>query len=500
MKQILSAGQMSSVDTYNIEEMGMPSLVLMERAALSCVEIIENLIHQNKYTSNSVGVICGIGNNGGDGVAIARILHNKGIKSSYIIIGNKEKCSYQLNEEIKIASRYGVNRCELLSEMDSCDILVDALFGIGLSREVTGVYKDAISYINNSNKAVLSVDIPSGYNSDNGSVMGTGVKADYTVTFAYIKKGLLLNECYLNRGDLTVADVGIYINSTNSDSVLDNSAHMCYLLEKSDINKYIPATKASDNKGTRGNVLVIAGSENIYGACYLSAKAALCSGSGLVKIYTHENNIQTIQASLPEAMYDSYSSFDMKKLDELLSRAKSLLIGPGLGTSETSEKILEYVIKNANCPIVIDADGINILAKSKELLICANSTIVLTPHLKEMSRLCNDTVENILHDMEKYAVDFGKEYNVNIILKNFTSFIYTNANNYINITGNEGMATAGSGDVLAGILVSLIGQGVPFDIAPALASLIHGQAGERASLKKGIRQMTASDIIDYLEF
>lgn len=537
MKTILSSNQMSSTDTYNIEELGMPSLVLMERAALKCVEKICE-IAKPEY---EIGVICGPGNNGGDGVAIARILSNMGYKVSYTVLGKSDRYSEQLKKEIEIANNYNVNQVtsyNMLFDLNDCvnanddtttcktsseKIIVDAIFGIGLSREVTGEYKDAIEYINKSSATVFAVDIPSGYSADTGAMLGIGVKADYTVTFAYGKKGLFLSDCYLNKGELTVADVGIYLNNPSANCSVcniskdisnsndngtfksndicafnsDDNAHMCYLLEDSDLKQYIPATKTSDNKGSRGKVLVIAGSKNIYGACYLSAKAALSSGTGLVKIYTHVNNLNAIRAALPEAMYESYSDeINYKSLDNLLTDAKCVLIGPGIGTDIIAEELLKYVVCNAQCPIVIDADGINILSNDVNLLACAKSPIVLTPHLKEMNRLCGAPVKDINLNMEKYATEFCNTNNVNMILKNYTSYIVTPSADFINITGNEGMATAGSGDVLAGILASLLGQGISMDIAPALASYIHGKAGEKASIEKGKRQMLASDIID----
>lgn len=500
---------MALTDKHTIENIGIPSLVLMERAALKCVEKVESIIqsHEILNIDSPIEVLCGPGNNGGDGIAIARMLHLKGFNARYLVLGNEEKYSEQLTEEIKIASNYGVNRVCSLSDLikgssskqseqeNSSKLLIDAIFGIGLSRNISGEYKDAIEYMNKSNAVVLSVDIPSGYNSDTGEVMGIGVRADHTITFAYAKKGLLLSDCYINKGDLTIADVGIYTPIANDDYFAD----MCYILENSDISQYIPATKTSDNKGSRGKVLVIAGSENIYGACYLSAKAALSCGTGLVKIYTHKNNISSIQTSLPEAMYDYYTNFDDKKIAKLLADAKCILIGPGLGTSESALKTLKYVLSSANVPIVIDADGINLLANNARLLTCAKSPIVLTPHLKEMSRLVNASVKDISTNMEQYATEFCNQYNVSMILKNFTSFILTPYGKFINTTGNEGMATAGSGDVLAGILASLLGQGISMDLAPALASYIHGKAGEKASVEKGKRQMIASDIIDNIE-
>lgn len=494
MKQLLSGEQMHAVDKYNIEKMGMPSSVLMERAALACANIIKDRFDR----SNKIGVICGTGNNGGDGVAIARILHLSGYDVLCYILGDVSKYTDELNHQISIANNYKISFVSSLSDLSECSIYVDAIFGIGLSREVTGIYKEAIEFINSKKAKVLSVDIPSGYSSDTGVVLGCGIISDVTVTFAYIKKGLLLNDCFLNRGELLLADVGIYIN--DNDIPYDNNTRMSYLIENIDLDTLIPPTSRKNNKGSNGKVLVIAGSESIYGACYLSAKAALSSGSGLVKIYTHVQNINSIQTGLPEAMYKGYDSFCEQDLNELINWADTIVIGPGLSTNDLQAKILEYVLTNSTCPIVIDADGINIVSKNLDLLKKTKAEIVLTPHLMEMSRLTSKSIDEIKNNMELTATDFCNEYDVNIILKNYTSFISTHLCNFINITGNEGMATAGSGDVLSGILASLLAQGVSMNIAPGLASFIHGTAGEKASNKKGKRQMLASDIIDHLSF
>jgi len=489
MKPILSAAQMQKCDNNTIERHGVPSLVLMERAALSCFEVIEE-----KYPKvRKIVALCGPGNNGGDGVAIGRLLKLKGKEVSIVVLGDKEKFSTQLKDEIDIASSYGLPIFYSYQEnlVEEADLVVDALFGIGLSRGLAGQFESAVIHTNENAKAVLAVDIPSGYDADCGKRLGNvGISANETVTFAYMKKGLILGDCKEAAGDITVADVGIYLETPSED--LD-------LLIDEDLP--LPKRRATANKGTCGKVLVIAGSSQIYGACYLSAKAAISAGSGLVKIYTHKNNIRAIQDNLPEAMYIGYEDFDRDELLAQMDWADVILMGPGLGTKKVSENIVKNVLENTKKPTVIDADGINIVALNKNLLkeAAGRTSIILTPHLKEMERLTGKPLSDINYSMEETAIDFVEEYSCTLILKNFTSIVagLDRPVSYC-ISGNEGLATAGSGDVLAGLVASLVGQKDVSDSynAAVLATSIHGKAGRCASEKYGTRGVLAGDIIE----
>lgn len=493
MKKVLSAAQMKDCDRRTIEEYGVPSLVLMERAALG----VCNVLFEKYPKAKNIGIFCGPGNNGGDGVAIGRILHNMGYTATVIVLGNPEKLSEQLNQEISIAVNYKAD-VGVIGDIqidDNCfdelfedaDVIIDAMFGIGLTRGLSGTFAQIAEFINNSGKPVIAVDIPSGFDTDSGKLIGeVGVKADTTVTFAYLKKGLLLGDCKAAAGEIKVADVGIYGADEDTAELLDDS-----------ILDVIPKRDVAANKGTCGKVLVIAGSENIYGACFLSTGAALTTGSGLVKVYTHNNNIQSIQQNLPEAMYLGYDDYNEAELLEQIKWADTILIGPGLGTSEVSINIVNTILKSAQVPVVIDADGINIVAKNQTLLdeLTGRVPVILTPHLKEMERLCGVPVKDINYDMEKVAKDFAVSHNCVVVLKNHTTVI-SNVNTifYCN-SGNEGLATAGSGDVLAGIITSLLGQGLSAFDAAAAGTYIHGRAGAIATRTTGIKGLLARDII-----
>ena len=485
---------MKEWDSKTIDHYGVPSLVLMERAALA----VCNEFRVFYPTVNSVGIIAGPGNNGGDGIAIARILHTKGYSVKAIVLGDSKKFSPQLRQELEIAGNYGVDIVypwniddvsvkELSKIFKYSEFLIDAMFGIGLTRGLDGDFAIAADFLNQCEKPVLAVDIPSGYDTDSGKLLGkVGVVADKTVTFAYMKKGLILGECKAAAGDVRVADVGIYGNEENTAKLLD-----------ADILRFVPDREITANKGSCGKVLVISGSESIYGACYLAANAALTTGAGLVKIYTHQNNIASIQQGLPEAMYKGYTSFEEAEVLEEINWADAIVIGPGLGTSDVSVSIMDTVCKHANVPVIIDADGLNILSKDLSLLneLASRVPIVLTPHLKEMERLCKIPVGDINYDMENVAKDFAAKHNCTVVLKNHTSVI-ANVNTifYCN-SGNEGLATPGSGDVLAGIIGALLGQHIDVVNAAAAGTFIHGCAGTIATSEVGVKGLLARDII-----
>ena len=491
MTTILSAKQMQYCDKRTIQEHSMPALVLMERAALAVVSTISREFPEAK----SFAVLCGPGNNGGDGVAIARLLQLKMKNVTCIVLGDEEKFSDQLQQEIKIAGSYCIDiKHEMdINAVENADLVIDALFGIGLSRGLSGVFQGAAKLINASAKQVLAVDIPSGYDTDSGKLIGdVGVKADMTVTFAYMKKGLLLGQCKCAAGKIQVADVGIY---------LDDNDKYAMLVDESIFNR-INKRPLDANKGTLGKLLIIAGSDSIYGACYLSAKSALKTGAGLVKIYTHKNNISSIQQNIPEAMYLGYESYNEDELTEQIKWASTILIGPGLGTSQISKSILKQVLDEAKVPLIIDADGLNLLADEEMMYKLRKATtinpVIITPHLKEMERLTGIPVKDINYDMEKVAYKYAEKTGCIVVLKNFTTVVCDRFNSFYINSGNEGLATPGSGDVLAGAIASMVGQKLSPDILTGIlaATYLHGAAGTMAAQRYGVSGVLASNIIE----
>ncbi len=496
MIRILSSYQMRNAEKSTMEDHHIPSLILMERAALSAVDTMaeNNLLSTEEHKKKFV-IVCGPGNNGADGVAVARMLHLRGERVSIAMVGNEEKYTDELKTQIKIAKSYDIP-FKGKAAIEQADVIIDAVFGIGLSRDVTGTFAEILELINTSNGKVVSLDIPSGYDTDTGRTLGVAVKADLTVTFSYIKKGLMTGDCYLNRGKLICTDAGIYVEPDAPKQFSSNISYNYVSRITDDDLRLIPKKTIGANKGSYGKLLVIAGSENIYGAAYLSAKAAMEMGCGYVKVFTHANNVATLMDKLPEAVCIPYKTFDPQALITAMNWTDAILIGPGLSTSSDASEILNTVLNCAHCPILIDADALNILSQDTTRLKEINVPVVITPHLQEMSRLCGDSVKNINLSIEETATIFANRHDITVVLKNYTTFVADKEGCFFCDEGSEALATAGSGDVLAGIIAALLAIGIEKNIAAALGVYIHAKAGNKAAIKKASSNLLASEIID----
>lgn len=533
MDRILTGQGMKAVDNYTIGEVGIPSMVLMERAALSMTEYIKNVISRDK----KVLCICGTGNNGADGIAVARQLVCAGYMADIVIVGNEERGSEEFLAQKAIANNCQVKFLDNVTTREGdaynkvChriqneyDFIVDGIFGIGLSREIEGVVKDLILFINSNiskaNKAgnvlkVAAVDIPSGLNSSTGQIMGCALKANYTITFGTRKAGMYLCNGKDVCGQIIVRDIGF--PSLAYEKCLTNLQSYS-VIEDEDLREYLPR-KAHSNKGTYGKVLVIAGSENMYGAAFLASMAAFKVGAGLVKVITHKANRELIYSKLPEVMINTYESEqdieNIPLIDDILW-ADSVLIGPGLSTATMANKLLTKVLqicREHNKYLVIDADGLNIMSADDSLMEMLYERCVLTPHIGEASRLMREDIPTISNNMISKAYEFSCKHNVNIILKDSTTVILgiesleDKCNNrvYVNINGNPGMATAGSGDVLAGIVAGILAGGLTKELvwedmtnAIAMSVYIHSVAGDMAAVSQGQTSMMATDIIEMI--
>ena len=486
MKNIVSGTEMKKVDSYTINHIGIPSMVLMERAALS----VADLICRNESKDKSVLVAAGTGNNGADGLAVCRMLCLKGYNACIYVLGDVNKASDEFKKQLDILQKLNITQ---VNEFRKSDIIVDAIFGVGLSRKVEGRYANVIREINQSRNVVYSVDIPSGIDADTGKICGVAVKANYTVTFGSHKIGTVLYPGADYCGKVTVADIGFPEESYQK--MTEPIKYAC----REDL-KFVPARPNYSNKGTFGKILVIAGSKDISGAAYLCAAAAFRVGAGLVRIFTDKENKQVINRLIPEAMVNTYDTayFDKKALEACLGWCDVVAVGPGLSTGVIQKMIVEEVLES-KIPAVIDADGINNIASDERLKKKLHKNVILTPHLGEMSRLINVPVKTIADDLIKYARMVNYKYNANCILKDARTVITTEKETFINLTGNSGMATAGSGDVLTGITAGLIGIGTGFDNAAVLAPYIHGIAGDMAIRKTSKAGLMATDIIEELK-
>ncbi len=486
MKKIVSGTDMKKADDYTIHQIGIPSLVLMERAAKSVADRI--LSQQTK--DQTVLIAASTGNNGADGLAVGRMLHLAGFDVHLYVLGSEEKGSQEFQTQLYICRKLGILETEAFEERD---IVVDAIFGVGLSRDVEGVYAQVIRQINEAKNTVYAVDIPSGIDADTGKVRGIAVIAEETVTFGVHKIGTVLYPGAEYCGRITAADIGF-------PPAAYQSLPEIYHVEKTDLGR-IPKRPNYSNKGTFGKILVIAGSRDISGAAYLCAKAAFRCGAGLVRILTTKENREVLQRLLPEAIvnvYD-YENFDEKILRASLAWCNVAAIGPGFGTGDVQKKMIQEVLQ-AKLPTVVDADGLNNIAEEKTLKEKLHKDVIITPHLGEMSRLIDTDIKTLQETLLQSAKKACTEFDCICILKDARTVIAQKDSVCINLTGNHGMASAGSGDVLTGILAGLIGVGTKQTDAAVLGPYIHGLAGDIAAEKQGKTGMMAEDIIDALKY
>ena len=486
MRYLPDGIQMSAADKYTIDKVGIPSLVLMERAALKTVEIMS----EYGIDTSKALIVCGSGNNGGDGFTIARLLKEKGQHPRVFFAGRDASLSTECRTQKKIAENLGI---EIITEnpQDEYTVIIDAIFGVGLSREISGKYADIISWMNEQKCRKVAVDIPSGVSSATGRILGIAFQAELTVAMACVKVGSELYPGKTYAGKTVPVPIGIDTSCFLSDR------EVCMTYDRSDIPDLLPERKADSHKGSYGKLLMITGSSGMAGAAYLSAKAAYTAGAGLVRVYTAEENRSILQQLLPEAVITCYGTYNDKELTGLLDWADVVCIGCGLGMSDISEKILETVLRQVRVPCIIDADGLNLLSRRMDLLETLQSPVILTPHMKEMSRLTGYTVREISERRLEIMKKFTEKYPVVCVLKDSRTVVRGKGRHtFVNLAGNSAMAKAGSGDVLAGVITGLVAQGVdPYEGA-ALGVFLHACGGDEARRLKGGYSVLARDLID----
>ena len=489
LKYVLTGEEAQYVDKATRENFHMDDLVLMERAAISLSEEIK------KRFSKDEGILflCGTGNNGADGVCAGRILFNEGYSNIRICLAlGKEKLSKAMKKQLSVAEAYKVPFLDELPEKDGFSVIVDALFGTGLNRPIEGKAAEAVDFINNSNAFVIACDTASGIDHNSGSVKGPCVKADITVSFAFLKRGQMLFPGRDFSGETIVKDIGIYPNAFPDE--LPGTVS----IEKEDVKKLLPKRRRDSHKGTYGKVLCIAGSVGMAGASYFSAKASYLSGAGLVRIYSPEENRSILQERLPEAVMTPYvEKHETEPLSDIILDQDVVLIGPGIGKGKGARDILDFVLLNASCPVVLDADALNIIAEDKNLLNCPNSELILTPHMGELSRLLGKSVPFVRDHIFELCDAFVADHQLSLIAKDAVTLVFSpEKNTFINPTGDDSLSTAGSGDILSGIIAGLIASGSEPSDAAVLAPFIHGLAGEEAGKRFSSRSVTAQNILD----
>ena len=491
MNYLVTSEEMRKYDTNTIEKIGIPGMVLMERAALAVVEQIEALVSERNKAEVKVLVMAGMGNNGGDGLAVARLLAEKAYRVEVLCVGAEEKASLQWRQQRRILEHYPV-RTGSKTECGEYTILVDALFGVGLSREVQGEYAEAVAFFNSLCGYKVAVDVPSGLDADTGEVLGCAVKADLTVTFGFCKRGLVLYPGCEYSGKVVTADIGI----TERSFFGEEPGMFCY---EEACKELLPIRNGSGNKGTFGKVLLVAGSVNMAGAAVLAARSAYRSGAGMVKIISPPENRIIIHETIPEALFGS-----REDLEEGLKWADVIAIGPGIGKDAGAKMCLETVILSSKLPIVIDADGLNLLAEDKELQDALAESergrkVILTPHVGELSRLTGVEIAVLKGKLPVYAGELAQKLHAVVAAKDARTFICAEKLPVcVNLRGNSGMATAGSGDVLTGIIAALLAQGMEAFQAAATGVYVHACAGDAAAGALGEHAVMAGDISERL--
>ena len=485
MRYLPDGAWMQKADAHTIQEIGIPSVVLMERAALKTVEMME----REKTDFANALVVCGSGNNGGDGFAIARLLHAKGGQVTIAFVGKESSMTEECRLQAKIVHHLDL---KIVTEIPNAEytVIIDAVFGVGLSREVTGHYAEVIDRMNVLKGKKVAVDIPSGISSYNGRILGTAFRADLTVSFQCEKLGTVLFPGKEYAGKVFSVDIGI------DTSIFQENREICYTLETNDILKRLPVRKANSHKGTYGKVLMITGSKGMAGAAYLSAKAAYTCGAGLVQIYTEESNRSILQQLLPEAIISRYQEYDEEELKRRLKWADVICIGCGLGQNAVAESLVKGTLKHCAVPCVIDADGLNILACHMELISHTEIPVILTPHMKEMAGLLGSSVGELLEERFEKILDFTGRYPVTCALKDARTVVAEQSKPFfLNTAGNQAMAKAGSGDVLAGVITGLLAQRMNTYEAAVLGVYLHACGGDEAKNACGSYSVLAEDLI-----
>ncbi len=488
--KIFSASQIKDWDTYTIKNEPIASIDLMERAAKACSDWITNKCKQ----TNTFKIFCGKGNNGGDGLAIARLLIEKKFSVSvYIVEANsKGSLDFQINlERLKKISPaiYLLQTPKDFPEIKN-EIIIDALFGTGLNKKPSGIFQQLIDYLNKAKATIISIDIPSGLYGDKSSEGNSCMHSRYTLSFQQQKLSFLLAENEHYCGKVVILNIDL------SQKYYEHEKSLFELIDINRIHKIYTKRNEFANKGNFGYACLLAGSYGIMGAAIMSAKACLRSGVGKLTVYTCKQGYTILQTAVPEAMCKTFGNTFIKDVTNL-NDFDTLGIGPGIGKHPSHKQLLQTIFKNFKKPIVIDADALNVLSKYLSLYKSIPSQSIITPHPKEFERLFGKTRNDFA--MIDLALQKAKELNIFIVLKGHHTLIATpDGKGFFNSTGNAGMATAGSGDVLTGILTGLLSQKYSPLHACMLGVYLHGLAGDVAAKKLSKEAMIAGDIIDNL--
>jgi len=504
---VVTAEQMREMDRLTIQDYGVSSLTLMERAGEGIARaVIERF---SKAARRGVLIVAGKGNNGGDGFVVARLLKRKRIPCEVALLARRDEltpdAAHNLSAFLKRKGKVveiGVNGLERLGQrICKNGLLVDAILGTGVKSEVRGLYAEAITLMNASGLPIVAVDIPSGVDTDRGVRLGVSIQAEMTVALGYPKLGEVIYPGLSYVGELAVSDIGI------DSRAVEKVAPKTELLDRETIRWLVPRRDPDTHKGTYGHLLVMAGSRGKTGAAILACRAAMRMGAGLVTLAAPRSLNDILASSLVEVMTEPLGgkkTEDLETLSDeewrrLLERKDALLLGPGIGVNDATRSGMRWLLRNLELPWVIDADGLSNLALEIDRLRNAQSPPILTPHPGEMARLIGRDAAAVNKDRVRASQFFAVEHRCHVVLKGARTVIATaDGRVFINPTGNPGMASGGMGDVLAGILAALLGQGYSPEDAMKLGVYLHGFVGDRVAEAKGPIGLIASDIIEGL--
>lgn len=511
--RVVSAGQMRSIDDNAINNFGLPGVVLMENAALAVVREIKTILScqgQKNIRGQKAVILVGKGNNGGDGLAVARQLTVLGVESNVFLFANPgdlsgdAKLNYDLFQKMsgKIVVVEDEKQIRLfkLALMQS-QIAVDAVYGTGFKGNIPDITAGFLEDLNKADLPVVCVDIPSGLEADTGKVHNIAVQGDVTVTFGLPKLGHFLGEGPLYTGKLVVDQISI------PESILGEEKVFAYLLTDEVVKPLIPVRHPQGHKGSHGRAVLIGGSVGMSGAIMLAGKAAQRCGAGLLQIVVPEAIAETVDLGVIEATVWPAKDYEMLTVNswptiaERLQGADACAVGPGLKQTESFLQVLEHILKDTDVPVVMDADALNLISRETDLLGFrrGKGNLIVTPHPGEMARLCGCSLDEVQENRLKIAVTKALEWGAIVVLKGAGTIIASpDGRVFINTTGNAGLGAGGTGDVLTGSIMSLAAQGVPPLGAACLGVYLHGKAADVLKEQYGLSGFTASEVADYL--
>lgn len=500
--------QMTQINKIAIKEFSIPGIVLMENAGFAMLhEIVKDF-----DPTNRIVIICGNGNNGGDGFVLARHLHQRGYGVQIFHVGYPEHLIGDSEINYKIVNKLQIPMTrihgekdlpDLFVELSRCNLVVDCLIGTGMPSSANGVDVKIINAVNDATCKVYSVDMPSGVGGNDGRVSNAAIRADKTITFSLPKVGNILFPGAAFNGELIIKDVGIPIE------VIDEVPMNYELITRSMVVDMIPKRERNSHKGYYGKARMIAGSMSMAGAAILTTKAALRSGLGMARLYVPDSINHIMKTAVPELITIPFQELrkgviGINHIDTILKDAPDsdvFTIGPGCGISFELEEIVKNIIEKVPSPIILDADALNVLAKDVSVLNLKTSPIIITPHMGEMSRLTGKPLDEIIDNPVSTARDFAIEWQVYVVLKSARTVVATPEGKvYVNINGNSGMSTAGTGDVLTGIITGMVGQGLSPLNAAIVGVFIHGMTGDRVAERLGEHGLLAGDLVEALPY